>query len=168
MAGQTGNRVKNILWGLFVGLMGVGMIIGGIVSISAKGKPECNGRTITEDYVCVTDGVERTGAEQAAENESSSHKGGWILLGIGVVLAGGSLAFFSDARGASRRANPAPPQQNPWPVITPPVPPQPTYPRPASYQPIYPPQQPVTNQPPPQPDPQQPPGPPKIDYRKRH
>ncbi|GAB16720.1 hypothetical protein GOEFS_012_00210 [Gordonia effusa NBRC 100432] len=151
MAGQTANRVKNILWGLFVGAMGIGMIIGGIVSLSAEGKPECGSQTITEGYVCNTNGVSRTAAEQAAENESSSHTGGWILLGLGVLMAGGSLMFFSEARGAARqpRQNPMPP--NPWPT-TPTQPP--TYPQ----QPSVPPQS--YQQ-------QQPPGPPKIDYRKR-
>lgn len=106
---------------VLVSLVGVGLIIGGIVTLSDD-RVMCGSQEMTSaDQICTetTDSGSST-TRSLGERQDDNKQTGWIMLGIGVLMIGGGVYFFiGDRRKRAAATVAAPAGPAPMPVCPP-------------------------------------------------
>jgi len=108
-----------------VALVGVGMIIGGIVSLG-NDKVMCGSQEMTSsDQVCEETSDSGSTTTRTLEEQRDDNKmTGWLLIGFGVLMVGGGAFWARSTFGKARAAEAAAVHATGLPHGQPPYPPQ--------------------------------------------
>ncbi|MFJ1458788.1 hypothetical protein [Nocardia sp. N2S4-5] len=119
-------RIKDVVTYVLGIVFGIGLLIGGIVTLNGDGKVDCGGHEMKAGDTCTTTSRHGSSTTRTVDEQNSRNKRiGWTLIVVGPLLSAGCVWLLRGElrkpTGPTAGAGSPPPQNNsPYPMAQPP------------------------------------------------
>ncbi|WP_280317044.1 hypothetical protein [Nocardia wallacei] len=119
-------RIKDVVTYVLGIVFGIGLLIGGVVTLNGDGTVDCGGHEMKAGDTCTTTSRHGSSTTRTIDEQNSRNKRiGWTLIVVGPLLSAGCVWLL---RGELRKptgptaaaGSPPPPNNSPYPMAQPP------------------------------------------------